>query len=290
MVTFRPDLKATAAEQHSRSVPMSQTIKNNILILNRNPQDRAGNCQACPKKSLCPANSRPDNAAHGSQPVQKVIQAGKTAYEAWDNFSGIYIVRSGFFKSYSIDADGATQVKGFYLPGEFFGMDGIEDGHHKEYVEALDTSSVCRIPFDSFSASAAVREDASHSEWSTQLMLALVKLMSRTISRDHEMFFTLGKMTARRRLGNFLLDLSRRMAQGGYSDKEFRLCMSRTDIASHLCLAVETVSRLFTQLQAEGVIEVDRRNLRILNTQALDVDDIACLSRGSMHKEPATVC
>src|SRR5688572_29096493 len=105
---------------------MSLTNQNNIVILNR-----AGNCQACPKKTLCPMNAGTDSAAAADQPIHKVIQAGKTAYEAWDNFSGIYVVRSGFFKSYSIDADGATQVKGFYLPGEFFGMDGIDAGHHK---------------------------------------------------------------------------------------------------------------------------------------------------------------
>jgi CRP/FNR family transcriptional regulator, anaerobic regulatory protein len=266
---------------------MSSAIQNNVLILTRNQHERAGNCQACTRKGLCPANARPENAGGTSQPVQKVIQAGKTAYEAWDNFSGIYIVRSGFFKSYSIDADGATQIKGFYLPGEFFGMDGIEDGHHKEYVEALDTSSVCKIPFESFIASPAVLEDAGNREWSAHLMLTLVKLMSRTISRDHEMFFTLGKMTARRRLGSFLLDLSRRMAQGGYSSTEFRLCMSRTDIASHLCLAVETVSRLFTQLQVEGAIEVDRRNLRILDKQALELDDVACNLRVRTHRQAA---
>jgi hypothetical protein len=100
-------------------------------------------------------------------------------------------------------------------------------------------------------------------------MLSLMKLMSSTMGRDHKWFFNLGKMNARQRFGNFLLDLAERMAQSGYSEQEFRLCMSRTDIANYLCLALETVSRLFTQLHVEGVIEINRRHVKIIKKHAL---------------------
>jgi CRP/FNR family transcriptional regulator len=205
--------------------------------------------------------------------MQRVVKSGKPVFEAGSKFEGIYVARSGFFKSYTIDAEGAMQVTGFYLPGEFFGMDGIEDGVHKEYVEALDTSSVCRIPLDFLCGGAVESQDPVQRAWSNHMTLGLVKLMGRTISHDHDMFFTLGKMTAKGRLGAFLSDLSRRMEQSGFSATEFRLCMSRTDIANYLCLALETVSRLFTQLQTDGVLEVDRRNLRIKEPRALAAQD-----------------
>jgi CRP/FNR family transcriptional regulator len=246
-----------------------------IIAMNRDHQERPAACQSCSKIAHCPAAGRPDEVGQLGQPMQRVLKAGKRVFEAGSKFEGIYVARSGFFKSYTIDAEGAMQVTGFYLPGEFFGMDGIEDGVHKEYVEALDTSSVCRLPLEALWSVNAQEQDAAQRAWSTHMMMRLVKLMGRTISRDHDMFFTLGKMTAKGRLGAFLADLSRRMAQGGFSATEFRLCMSRTDIANYLCLALETVSRLFTQLQAEGTLDVDRRNLRILQPQALLVDEPA---------------
>ena len=252
---------------------MNAVLPSKIIHLNRDTHERMADCQGCSKRSQCPMAGRPDSAMQGAQPMQKMIKSGKAAFEAGDKFEGVYIVRSGFFKSYSIDADGATQVTGFHLPGEFFGMDGIEDGHHREYVEALDTSSVCRIPMDAFSAPATTRHDGDRSDWSNNLMFAMVKLMSRTIGRDHEMFFTLGKLSARRKLGTFLADLSRRMARGGYSSSQFRLCMSRTDIANHLGLALETVSRVFTQLHVEGALEVSGREIRITDEQSLLRDD-----------------
>lgn len=242
----------------------------NIISLNSNRQERASACPGCAKRASCPAAG----LESASPPVQRVIHAGKAAYEAGDRFSGIYIVRSGFLKSYSIDADGVMQVTGFHLPGEFFGMDGIESGYYGDHVEALDTSSVCRIPLELFNGTQRAAADETGAAQAQPLMLPLVKLMSRTIAADRNMFFTLGKMSARRRFGAFLKDLSERMAKSGYSGEAFTLCMSRTDIANYLCVALETVSRLFTQLQAEGAIAIDRRHLQLLDTTALVRDDV----------------
>jgi CRP/FNR family transcriptional regulator len=238
---------------------MNIAAQNLVVLKNHGRAERVNACLACTKRTQCPAAGR-DTAV---QPTQHVIQAGAPVYAADDRFEGIYVVRSGFLKSYSIDSDGIMQVTGFYLPGEYFGMDGIESGHYGDHVEALDTTSVCRIPLEFFSRA----EDA-------EIPFALVKLMSRTLVSDRRMFFTLGKMTARRRIGVFLKDLSERMARSGYSPNEFTLCMSRTDIANFLCLALETVSRLVTQLDAQGVIAIDRRKIRLLDMDALVQDDM----------------
>ena len=238
----------------------------NLFGVSQSRPNQASACQFCTKKPVCP----PAGSESAGLTVQKTLQSGKTVHAAGDRFDGIYIVRSGFFKSYAIDADGVMQVTGFHLPGEFFGMDGIESGRYSEHVEALDTSSVCRLPLELFSAATGALQQGGAVEPS---VLSLVKLMSRTIRADRNMFFTLGKMSARRRLIVFLKDLSDRMALSGYGSTEFRLCMSRTDIANYLCLALETISRLFSQLQAEKIIAVDRRNLKILQLNGLIHDE-----------------
>ena len=84
------------------------------------------------------------------------------------------------------------------------------------------------------------------------------------------MFFTLGKMTARRRMGVFLKELSERMAKSGYSAKEFKLCMSRTDIANYLRLAAETVSRVLKRFQEDGLLQVERREVELTDLSRLE--------------------
>ena len=61
----------------------------------------------------------------------------------------------------------------------------------------------------------------------------------------------------------FLMALSRRYSQRGFSAARYHLTMSRTDIANYLRLAPETVSRVLRRFQDEGLIEVERRELEI---------------------------
>jgi CRP/FNR family transcriptional regulator len=79
----------------------------------------------------------------------------------------------------------------------------------------------------------------------------------------------LGSMSANERLAAFLLNLSQRFAARGYSEREFHLRMSRAEIGSYLGMTLETVSRTFTALQQEGLLEVDKRHIRVNDLDAL---------------------
>ena len=78
----------------------------------------------------------------------------------------------------------------------------------------------------------------------------------------------LGRKNAVEKIATFLLDLSRRTAKNDQID----LPMSRTDIADHLGLTIETVSRSLTQLERQGVIELPahRRFIVLRNKPALE--------------------
>jgi CRP/FNR family nitrogen fixation transcriptional regulator len=76
----------------------------------------------------------------------------------------------------------------------------------------------------------------------------------------------LGRKSAVEKIATFLLDLSARTG-----DDAVELPMSRTDIADHLGLTIETVSRSLTQLERQRVIEVPahRRSIVLRNKAAL---------------------
>lgn len=224
----------------------------NVFIL-RKATGQGDACRLCLRRAGCPAQ----DSHGGAQGQQRTTRAAQLVVEAGEPFDGVYMVRSGFFKSYFVDSEGEMQLTGFHFPGEVFGVDGIDTGAHGITVEALDTGSVCRIPL------------VGGAEGGLSL-LPLVKLMSKNLARDHRLIFALGKMSARRRFAAFLLDVADRMAESGYGDGELRLCMSRIDIANYLGLAVETVSRLFTLFDSAGLIRVKRRDLAILDRPAME--------------------
>ncbi len=79
-----------------------------------------------------------------------------------------------------------------------------------------------------------------------------------------------GDYTADERLAAFLLDLARRYASRGFSPRSFRLVMPRADVANHLRLAAETVSRALRRFRDRGLIRVDGREIELVDAQQLE--------------------
>ncbi|CUK17216.1 Fumarate and nitrate reduction regulatory protein [Achromobacter sp. 2789STDY5608615] len=158
------------------------------------------------------------------------------------------------------DATGQIQITGFHLPGEIVGMDGMLDGKHVSAAVALEDSEVCVIRLNE------VDRVATHLP---SLQQQFRRLMSREITRSHQMLASLGSMRSEQRLAAFLLNLSQRYASLGYSSTEFVLRMSREEIGNYLGLTLETVSRLFSRFARDGLIRINQREVRILDQPAL---------------------
>jgi CRP/FNR family transcriptional regulator len=95
------------------------------------------------------------------------------------------------------------------------------------------------------------------------LQRQLHRVLSREIVRDQGVMMLLGTMRAEQRIATFVLNLSQRFAQRGFSPREFILRMTREEIGNYLGLKLETVSRTFSKLQEEGLIAVEQKRLRI---------------------------
>jgi CRP/FNR family transcriptional regulator len=175
-------------------------------------------------------------------------------------FTSVYAVRAGCLKTYRVTEEGEEQIMGFHLPGEVFGFGGIGSGAYRNSAVALDSSAVCEIPYDRL-------EDLGHQL--PALQRHFVTLMSREITEDQDLLVLLSKKTAEQRLASFLLALSSRLRRRGLSGTEFRLPMSRSEIGNYLGLVIETVSRVLGRFQRDGILQVDGRDVVILEPSAL---------------------
>ena len=191
---------------------------------------------------------------------RRPIRKGEHIFLAGENFHSIYAIRSGSIKTYSITEEGEEQVTGFYLPGEIIGMDGINTNRHTNSAKALESTTLCEIPFEQM-------EELS-SEIPT-LQRHFFKLMSKEIQADQQLLLLLSKKPADERIASLLLNFGARHKQRGLSATEFRLSMSRNDIGNYLGLAVETVSRVFTRFQSENLIQAEGKEIKILDWEEL---------------------
>ena len=188
------------------------------------------------------------------------LQKGDYVYRAGDPFRSVYAVRSGAIKGFSVNDEGVEQVTGFYLPGEIFGMDGIGHPNHINSAIALETSAICEIPFSRM-------EDLSMQIPSLQRHF--FTLMSREITNDQQLITMLSKNSAEERVATLLTSISARNARRNLSGSRFRLPMSRADIGNYLGLTVETVSRVFSRFQKQQLLDVDKKEINILDIDKL---------------------
>jgi len=186
------------------------------------------------------------------------FHAGDHIFRVGDPFEAIAAVRAGTVKTYVIDRDGREHVLGFYLPGEVIGLDAIDGETYPCNAVALDTVMLCRFSFPKI-AVLATRLPG--------LQKHLFRLLSRDIGRAA---LLAGDWSADQRMAAFLVGLSRRLAARGFSPNRFQLTMARTDIANYLRLAPETVSRVLRRFQKDGLLDVDRRELELLERDKLE--------------------
>ena len=190
------------------------------------------------------------------------LRRGEMLYRAGERFNFLYAVRTGFFKCTVLLENGRRdQVTGFSMAGEVLGMDGIGSERQTCNAIALEDSNVCAVPYAGLIELAREIPSLQHQ---------MRKTMSDEIVRESGMILLLGTMNADERLAMFLLNLSRRFAARGYSASEFNLRMTRDEIGSYLGLKLETVSRIFSKFQEEGLIGVQQKFVRILDAAGLE--------------------
>ncbi|MCH4294404.1 electron transport transcriptional regulator EtrA [Shewanella sp. 3B26] len=221
-------------------------------------------CHDCSMGTLCipfTLNSNEldqlDNIIERKKPIQK----GEQIFKSGDSLKSLYAIRSGTIKSYTITEQGDEQITGFHLAGDVIGFDGIHAQTHQSFAQALETSMVCEIPYNTL-------DDLSGSM--PKLRQQIMRLMSNEIMSDQEMILLLSKKNAEERLAAFIANLATRYGNRGFSQREFRLTMTRGDIGNYLGLTVETISRLLGRFQKSGLIEVKGKYITILDFAGLN--------------------
>jgi len=188
------------------------------------------------------------------------FKTGQRIHTIGQPFDTLYIVHSGFLKTVLIDEFGNEQVLSFPMKGDLFGVDGIHTKRYASEAVALSNCDLILLPFKKFTALGRAHIELEH---------AMYSVMSRELVREQAMVSMLGALSAEARVARFLVSLSERFAEMGYSSKLFNLRMTRHEIGSYLGLTLETVSRTLSAFNEIGLISVDQRSIAIKDADAL---------------------
>lgn len=214
-------------------------------------------CDDCGIYDLCREVNGPDVDLSIPETIVKSrrqFKRGELLYRIGEPRRAVYAIRSGSAKTYVSTNDGRIQITGFRIAGELLGLDSIIAGHYTSEARVLETTMVCEVPVDALQAYGDVMPSVSQQ---------MLKIMSQEIVGYQELMLLLGTKNTDERLATFLLNFSRRFQVRNYSPTKFNLTMSRSDIGNYLGMAEETVCRVFSRFQDEGLLTATRRQVEL---------------------------
>jgi len=196
--------------------------------------------------------SRLDDIVERKSPYKK----SDHLYQVGDKFNSIYAIRAGVVKLYTYSDSGEEIVHGFYLPGDVIGFDGLMDKHYSYNAVALDSTSVCNLPYDELSDLALKIPNLNQ-----QIMMVMSKKMQD--GRMHSELLI--KRNADQRVAQFIWDMAERYKNRGYAHDEFRLSILHRDVALYLGLTPETVSRILAKFNTDGIVSWKKKEVVIFD-------------------------
>jgi CRP/FNR family transcriptional regulator len=220
-------------------------------------------CSSCGARRPCLSGGVPSANLEKVQSIvylRRTVKRGEALFAAGDEGDALYAVSAGFFKTFLVSSDGRGQVTGFFMAGDLLGMDGIASDRHSDTAIALEDSQVCVMPYVLIEPVAREVPALQH---------RLHAALSGGIAHNQRAMMVLGTMSAEKRMASFLLELSGRLLRRGFSGCDLQLRMTRGDIGSYLGLSLETVSRLFTTFQRNGLVQVEQKHVQILDIEGL---------------------
>ncbi|MBV1951729.1 MAG: helix-turn-helix domain-containing protein [Cycloclasticus sp.] len=192
--------------------------------------------------------------------TNELYQPHDKLFEQSTKADHLYVVKSGSFKTSIQGSTNNPHVNGFFLPGELIGMESMAGNNYLSSSTAIESSLACKINYRQLGA---LRKDFP------LLSDLSVKLYSQALALSQSILSCVSKQSAAQRLACFILILMERTKQLNRRVSEVYLNMSRQDIASHLGLAVETVSRSFSKLIKHGYIKKNNRHIYITDSKQL---------------------
>lgn len=218
-------------------------------------------CISCEARhgGVCGALTPEQLVALAGASSKQVVPEGQELVGDAESVERYSNILAGVVKLSKTLSDGRQQIVGLQFAPDFLGRPFRAES--AVTAEAATEVRLCSFPRKIVERMIGEQPDLEH---------RLLKQTLKELDQARDWMVMLGRKTAAERVASFLVMIARSIdpaADPARRDRAFDLPLSRADIADFLGLTIETVSRQFTRLRADGVI-------RIESSRRVIVDDL----------------
>lgn len=198
-------------------------------------------------------------AAHA---VRKRFAQGELLFSEGDPCKGLHIIVTGKLRIFKSSASGREQVLALEGPGGSVAeLPVFDGGTYPASVSAVEESQILFISRGDFRTFCL-----QHPEVALKMLAVVGARLRRLVGIIEELSFT----TVRQRLASVLVRLAQSQGQRTQRGIEIQLPGTHQDLAHQLGTVRELVSRNLMRLQAEGLLQVEARNITVLDLPGLN--------------------
>ena len=202
-----------------------------------------------------------DHRALASRATERRLSRGETLFLAGEPAAGLYVVVQGTVRAYRVSTDGREQIIHVERSGATLAEVPVFDGGtYPSSTAAEEDSLVLFLPREEVVRLCLERPKIS---------LAALRLLAGRMRKCAALVERLSLRDVDRRVAQLLLDEGGDYGQRTASAVSFSLALTHTQIASRVGSVREVVSRALSRLQASGLIQMDGRQIRIVDIGAL---------------------
>jgi CRP/FNR family transcriptional regulator, cyclic AMP receptor protein len=196
--------------------------------------------------------------------VPRKYGPGQIVFNEGDPCSGLYIVASGHVRIFKTSASGREQVLNIDGPGSSVAeLPVFDGGNYPASVAAVDEAVLLFVSKEDFRDLCL-----THPQVALKVLRVVGTRLRRLVGIIEELSFT----TVRHRLAALLLRLAQREGQTTGNGIVFMLPDNNQEIASQIGTVRELVSRNLSRLQAEGIIDIDERQVTIRDLKRIEAE------------------
>jgi len=205
--------------------------------------------------------SSPELQLLAARTTRKLFSTGEVLFYEGESCKGLYIISQGRLRIFKTSAGGREQVLGVNGPGETVAEVPVFDGGpYPASVIALEDTEIAFISRKDFHDYCL-----DHPEVALKMLAFVGARLRGLVGIIEELSFT----TIRQRLVSLLVRLAQSEGKRTARGIEVLLPGSHQELANQLGTVRELVSRNLMRLQAEGLVDVDARQIVIKDPKGL---------------------
>jgi len=184
-------------------------------------------------------------------------KSGETIYHEGDNSNYVFLIYKGVVKAYKGDEQGKELITALLKDDDLFGFTSfIQNITHKETASAIEDTVVFRL---------LKQELKTLLQNNHAVTLNLIDYLTDNVSEIKEQLLQMAYSSVRKKTASTILQFAKKIKM----NPESGIRISRSDLASVAGIATETFIRTLSGLKKDGIIDIEGRNIKIINIDKL---------------------